>query len=74
MSHSLYSYLKRKTTEELQNILNLCADDMESPINREIVRLTVRNLWERDAFVQLPLELVEKLTYFSGNIDKVGSR
>ena len=74
MSHSLYSYLKRKTTEELQNILNLCADDMESPINREIVRLTVRNLWERDAFVQLPLELVEKLTYFSGNIDKDGSR
>lgn len=65
MSHSLYCYLRR-TTEELENTLHLCVDDVESAINREVVRLTVNILWERNpnALVQLPTELLERLAYF----------
>ena len=66
MSHSLYCYLKRRTTEELKNILHLCVDDVESAINREVVRLTVNILLERNpnTLVQLPVELLERLAYF----------
>lgn len=66
MSHSLYCYLRRRTTEELENILHLCVDDVESAINREVVRLTVNILWERDpdTLVQLPAELLERLACF----------
>ena len=54
MSHSLYSYLQRRTTEELENILILYMRDPASEVGREVVRMTVDILSERE--VHLPAE------------------
>ena len=47
MSHSIYSYLQRRTTEELENILILYMADTESELSREVVRMTMGILAER---------------------------
>ena len=59
MSHSLYSYLRRRTTEELENVLVLYMADRNSALSREVLRLTISVLSERG--VNLPAECLEWL-------------
>ena len=51
MSHSIRSYLQRRTTEELENILTLYAGETASELNREVVKITIGILAEREAYL-----------------------
>ena len=66
MNHSMYSYLKRRSTEELENVLQLWIGDESSRINREVVKLTVHILCERnsDWLNRLSSEFMEELVPF----------
>ena len=59
MSHSLYSYLRRRTTEELEAALQLCMEDNKSDTSREMVKQTLQILYERG--VHLSQETLEQL-------------
>lgn len=59
MSHSLYSYLRRRTTEELENVLVLYMGDRDSALSREVLRMTISVLSERG--VNLSAECLEWL-------------
>ena len=65
MDHSIWSYLQRRTAEELENILISYMGDTESELNREIVRMTIGILAEREVF--LPEESLETVRAYLGN-------
>ena len=64
MSHSVYGYLKRRTTEELECTLRqyLTGEDLEW--NREVILMILDILWERDKDVpwKLTPETIERAT------------
>ena len=64
MSHSVYGYLKRRTTRELECTLRqyLAGEDLEW--NREVILMILDILWERDKDVQWKLtpETIERVT------------
>ena len=66
MNHSMYSYLKRRSTEELENVLQLCIGDESSGINTEVIKLTVQILCERnsDLLNRLSSESMDELVSF----------
>ena len=48
MSHSVYGYLQRRTTEELENALTSYLSGATSEFNREVIRMTLQVLNERN--------------------------
>lgn len=48
MSHSIYSYLKRRSNEELEYALKLSLEDADVERNRDTILMILRILWERD--------------------------
>ena len=48
MSHSLYGYLSRQTTQVLEGILQSFSEDEDSELNSEIARLILLILEERN--------------------------
>lgn len=69
MNHSMYSYLKRRSTEELENVLQIWVGDESSGINKEVIKLTVQILCERnsDWLNRLSSESMEELVSFLQN-------
>lgn len=48
MNHSVYGYLQRRTTEELENALTSYLSGATSEFNREVIRMTLQVLNERN--------------------------
>ena len=65
MSHSIRSYLQRRTTEELENILVLYTGEKASELNKEIARMTIGILVEREA--SLSAEYLERVRDYLDN-------
>ena len=65
MGHSIRSYLQRRTTEELENILVLYTGEKASELNKEIARMTIGILVEREA--SLSAEYLERVRYYLDN-------
>ena len=51
MDHSIWSYLQRRTTEELENILMSYLGEATSELNREVIQLTLQVLSERNVYL-----------------------
>ena len=51
MNHSIYSYLQRRTTEELENVLMSYLGEVTSELNREVIQLTLQVLSERNVYL-----------------------
>ena len=51
MSHSIYSYLQRRSTEELENVLMSYLGEVTSELNREVIQLTLQVLSERNVYL-----------------------
>ena len=51
MSHSIYSYLQRRSTEEFENVLMSYLGEVTSELNREVIQLTLQVLIERNVYL-----------------------
>ena len=51
MSHSIYSYLQRRSTEELENVLMSYLGEVTSELNREVIQLKLQVLSERNVYL-----------------------
>lgn len=65
MSNSVYAYLQRRTTEELENVLMSYLSEVPSALNREVIRLTLQVLSERK--VCLPAECLQQVSDYFEN-------
>lgn len=65
MSHSVYCYLQRRSTEELENVLMSYLGEATSELNREVIRLTLQVLNERK--VCLPAEYIQQISDYFEN-------
>ena len=48
MDHSLRGYLSRRTTEELDQILNKCLENYELDLNKDVIRMILDILRKRE--------------------------
>ena len=65
MSHSIYNYLQRRTTEELECVLMSYLGEVASELNREVIRLTLQVLSERNVY--LPAECLNQIRDYFEN-------
>lgn len=65
MNHSIYSYLQRRTTEELENVLMSYLGEAMSELNREVIQLTLQVLSERN--VHLTAECLNQIRGYFEN-------